>query len=139
LFSELLEGVNEGWSRGRVSGFLIGKRITETQLAAWLRPFGERLLATPEQHQELVRRIVLLGELRGGELGQVAGEIGRQISALIPPPPVSPISTDNVWRGEVIEAEFVGDGLSVSKGMNRRDAENTEKKNSEVGEDANVV
>ncbi|MCL1464758.1 hypothetical protein [Argonema galeatum] len=139
MFSELLEGVNQNWSRGQVLGFLIGRGITEVELAAWLRPFGERLLATPEQHQELVRRIVLLGELRGGELGQVAGEIGRQISALIPPPPLSPINTDNVWRGEVIEASFVGDGLSVSEGKNRRDAENTEKKNSEVGEDAELL
>src|SRR4028118_1659667 len=43
-FMELLEGVNEGWGRGDVAGFLLAKRIKEGGLAAWLRRFGDRLL-----------------------------------------------------------------------------------------------
>jgi hypothetical protein len=37
---ELLEGVNQGWGRGGVAGFLIAKRIKNGDLAAWLRRFG---------------------------------------------------------------------------------------------------
>ncbi len=43
-FMELLEGVNEGWGRGDVAGFLLAKRIKDGDLAAWLRRFGSRLL-----------------------------------------------------------------------------------------------
>ncbi|MEG4858263.1 hypothetical protein QUB75_11640 [Microcoleus sp. K1-B6] len=43
-FMELLEGVNEGWGRGDVAGFLLAKRIKNGDLAAWLRRFGALLL-----------------------------------------------------------------------------------------------
>ncbi|MEG4091918.1 hypothetical protein QUA38_21410, partial [Microcoleus sp. Pol12B4] len=43
-FMEILEGVNAGWSRGDVAGFLIAKRLKDGELAAWLRRFGQRLL-----------------------------------------------------------------------------------------------
>ncbi|MEG3925963.1 hypothetical protein [Microcoleus sp. D3_18a_C4] len=41
---ELLEGVNEGWGRGDVVGFLIAKRIKNGDLAAWLRRLATRFL-----------------------------------------------------------------------------------------------
>jgi CHAT domain-containing protein/Flp pilus assembly protein TadD len=109
IFSELLEGVNQGWSRGETFGFLIGKRIDEAELIAWLHRFGENLQATPEQHQELARRMVLLGEVYGKELGKVAGEIGKRLLAQVP-------QLDDVPSGEVIEAD-VTEGKSKERKM----------------------
>jgi CHAT domain-containing protein/Flp pilus assembly protein TadD len=79
LFLELLAGVNEGWSRGRVKGFLDAKNITQAGLVEWLRRFGERLLASSAPNDELAARMVQLGELGVGEVGEVAGEIGMRL------------------------------------------------------------
>ncbi|MFB2837822.1 CHAT domain-containing protein [Floridanema evergladense] len=106
IFSELLEGVNQGWSRGDTSDFLIGKRIDEAELIAWLHRFAENLQATPEQHQELARRMVLLGVVYGKELGKVAGEIGKRLLAQVP-------QLDDVASGEVIEADVTTDDAEV--------------------------
>ncbi|MCC3449714.1 MAG: CHAT domain-containing protein [Microcoleus sp. PH2017_39_LGB_O_B] len=86
---ELLEGVNQGWGRGDVAGFLIAKQIKNGDLAAWLRGFGDRLLEGAQGStasadavvslQELARRLELLGGVAGGELGEVAGNVGREI------------------------------------------------------------
>ncbi|MFB2935492.1 CHAT domain-containing protein [Aerosakkonemataceae cyanobacterium BLCC-F154] len=106
IFSELLEGVNQGWSRGDTFGFLIGKRIDDAELIAWLHRFAENLQATPEQHQELARRMVLLGEVYGKELGKVAGEMGKRLLAQVP-------QLDDVPSGEVIEADVTTDDAEV--------------------------
>ena len=119
-FMELLEGVNQGWSRGDVAGFLIAKRLKDPELAAWLRRFGVRLLegehedvpATDavESLQELAQRLLLLSTIRDGELGNVARGISQEILARFP----LPIVEENVGNGNVIEAVFVGNGLSIS-------------------------
>ncbi|TAG87624.1 MAG: hypothetical protein EAZ09_24370 [Oscillatoriales cyanobacterium] len=118
-FMELIEGVNQGWSRGDVAGFLIAKRLKDPELAAWLRRFGVRLLegehedvpATDaiESLQELAHRLLLFSTIRDGELGNVAREISRQILARFP----LPIVEDHVGNGNVIEAIFLGNGLSL--------------------------
>ncbi|WP_341732861.1 tetratricopeptide repeat protein [Microcoleus sp. EPA2] len=100
---QLLEGVNQGWGRGDVAEFLIAKRIKDGDLAAWLRRFGVRSLegaqgSTEGGHapstaptnavvslQELARRLELLGRVAGGELGEVAGNVGREILVEFPP------------------------------------------------------
>ncbi|HEY9799622.1 MAG TPA: tetratricopeptide repeat protein [Leptolyngbyaceae cyanobacterium] len=80
IFLRLLAGVNdEGWSRGRVKGFLDANCINEAALVRWLRGFGERLLASPTPNDELARRMVQLAVLNVGEVGDVAGEIGRRL------------------------------------------------------------
>ncbi|MCW6052313.1 tetratricopeptide repeat protein [Lyngbya sp. CCAP 1446/10] len=94
---ELLEGVNAGWGSGDVTEFLLAKRLRDTELADWLRRFGDRLLAidreTTEEGghgdtastdsaaslQELARRLELLSRICGGELGEAAGKVGREI------------------------------------------------------------
>jgi hypothetical protein len=78
LFLELLAGVNQAWSRGRVKGFLAAKCITEAELLAWLRRFGERLLASNAPNTELAAQMVQLGELDIGKVGDMAREIGMQ-------------------------------------------------------------
>jgi hypothetical protein len=126
-FMEILEGVNAGWSRGDVAGFLIAKRLKDAELAAWLRRFGVRLLESDNPDpaagdavaslQELAQRLVLLNRIRGGELGDVAGEIGGEILTRFPLPEVE---TDTE-KGTVIEAVFLGDGLGFSEEENRNE------------------
>lgn len=81
LFMQLLEGVAHGWPQERVLKFLgdLEGRTTEAQWLAWLRRFGERLLASPAPNNELAARMVRLGELGCGQLGEVAYEIGMQL------------------------------------------------------------
>ncbi|WP_228052168.1 tetratricopeptide repeat protein, partial [Tychonema sp. LEGE 07199] len=91
---ELLEGVNQGWGRGGVAEFLLAKQIKNGDLAAWLRGFGVRLLEGAQGStasadavvslQELARRLELLGRVAGGELGEVAGNVGREILVEFP-------------------------------------------------------
>jgi hypothetical protein len=93
-FMELLEGVNQGWGKGDVAEFLLAKRIKDGDLAAWLRRFGDRLLAgghggtAPTDAvvslQELARRLELLGRVAIGELGECAGNVGRDILVEFP-------------------------------------------------------
>ena len=91
---ELLEGVNQGWGKGGVAEFLIAKQIKNSDLAAWLRRFGDRLLEGAQGStastdavvslQELARRLELLGRVVGGELGECAGNVGREILVVFP-------------------------------------------------------
>ncbi|MEG4444349.1 tetratricopeptide repeat protein [Microcoleus sp. AT9_B4] len=104
---ELLEGVNEGWGRGDVAGFLLAKRIKNGDLAAWLRRFGDRLLegghggTAPTDAvvslQELARRLELLSRVAGGELGECAGKVGRDILLEFP---LSSVEGDEVGDRE---------------------------------------
>jgi tetratricopeptide (TPR) repeat protein len=79
LFIQLLDGVHQGWSRGRVEGFLIAKNLTQADLVAWLQRFGEKLLESPQPNDELAQRMVLLSQVGCGELGKVSGDIGRHL------------------------------------------------------------
>ncbi|MEC4896304.1 MAG: tetratricopeptide repeat protein, partial [Oscillatoria sp. PMC 1050.18] len=83
ILMELLDGVDAGWSRGKIKGFLIVKKTTPNELARWLRDFGQRWEST-EQNQELGRRLRKLGQEIEGELGQVATAIATRLQ---PPPP----------------------------------------------------
>jgi len=78
LFMQLLEGVHQGWSRGSVKGFFLAKNINEANLVRWLQEFGRKLLESPEPDQELLRRMVMLGELRCGEISTASYKIGIQ-------------------------------------------------------------
>jgi CHAT domain-containing protein/tetratricopeptide (TPR) repeat protein len=100
---ELLEGVNHGWGRGDVAEFLLAKRIKDGDLAAWLRRFEARLLAGRQGStasadavvslQELARSLELLGRVAGAELGECAGNVGREILVEFP---LSSVEGDDV-------------------------------------------
>ncbi|MBC1258227.1 CHAT domain-containing protein [Trichormus variabilis] len=79
LFLQLLAEVNDGLTRGEAKGFLAAKHINEGDLVEWLRGFGERLFASAKPNDELVSRMVRLGELSIGEVSDVAGDIGRRL------------------------------------------------------------
>ena len=80
-FMALLEGVEEGWSRGTIQGFLIASKIKDAEWEKWLQEFGERLLVSPETNLELGRRMVRLGAANCGKISVVAGNIGRELLA----------------------------------------------------------
>ncbi|MBD0263843.1 MAG: tetratricopeptide repeat protein, partial [Tolypothrix sp. Co-bin9] len=79
LFLELLAGVNEGWSWRRVRGLLDANKIAQAGLVEWLRGFGARLLVSNAPNAELAARMVQLGELDVGDVGEVARDIGMQL------------------------------------------------------------
>ncbi len=93
-FLQLLEGVAQGWSRGEIKGFLIGGKIKDAEWENWLQEFGNRLLVSPENHLELGRRMVRLGEMNCGKISEVVGNIGRQLLA-----------------GKILNPNFVDDSL----------------------------
>ena len=78
-FMRLLDGVEQGWSRGDIKGFLIGSKINDAEWVNWLQEFGERLLVSPETNLELGGRMVRLGEMNCGRISEVAGKIGRKL------------------------------------------------------------
>jgi hypothetical protein len=86
LFRQLLEGVGHGWDQQRVSRWFEGLqgRITEADWVAWLRRFGERVLASAAPNDELAMRLVHLADQVHSipslhELGNVAYQIGSQL------------------------------------------------------------
>ncbi|NEQ23334.1 MAG: tetratricopeptide repeat protein [Microcoleus sp. SIO2G3] len=86
LFRQLLEGVAHGWQQERVSRWFetLKGRTTEAEWVAWLRRFGERVLASPAPNNELATRLVQVGEMTQSlpshkTIGEVAYDIGRQL------------------------------------------------------------
>ncbi|WP_427157496.1 hypothetical protein ACQFX9_18285 [Aliinostoc sp. HNIBRCY26] len=81
LFTELLEGVHQARGETWALRWLqnIEHRITTERWIQWLKQFGEKLLASSSPNNELASRLVQLGELNIGEIGDVAYDIGMQI------------------------------------------------------------
>jgi hypothetical protein len=81
LFNELLEGVHQARGQAWAIKWLhnIEHRIPSERWIEWLRLLGERLLASPTPNNELAARLVQLGELGVGEVGDVAYDMGMQL------------------------------------------------------------
>lgn len=81
LFNELLEGVHQARGQAWAIKWLhnIEHRIPTERWIEWLGLLGERLLASPTPNNELAARLVQLGELGVGEVGDVAYDIGMQL------------------------------------------------------------
>jgi hypothetical protein len=81
LFTQLLEGVyqarGEDWAQNWLDN--IKHRVPTEGWVEWLRRFGDRLLASPTPNNELAARLVKLGEMRIGPVGDVALEIGMKL------------------------------------------------------------
>ena len=56
--------------------------VISKRLAKWLRSFGEGWLEQPEIHQELARRLGLLGRVATGELAEVAKSLSERLSCV---------------------------------------------------------
>ncbi|MBW4616504.1 MAG: hypothetical protein KME21_25185 [Desmonostoc vinosum HA7617-LM4] len=90
LFNELLQGVHQARGQAWALKWLqnIEHRITTERWVEWLQKFGERLLASPTPNNELAARLVQLGDLGIGEVGDVAYDIGMQLLTRNPGEPV---------------------------------------------------
>jgi hypothetical protein len=81
LFMQLLEGVAHGWQQPRAIGFFnkIRQRVRKSEWLEWLDKFGQNLLAASVPNYELAGRMVQLGQLDCGEIGDLAGDYGTQL------------------------------------------------------------
>ncbi|MGL5510095.1 MAG: hypothetical protein ACRC2J_10260 [Microcoleaceae cyanobacterium] len=86
LFSQLLEGVAQGWLSDRVQIFFekLGSRGEPEEWVPWLNRFGEKVLANPNPNNELATRMILFGQQaqslrRINKMGDVAHDLGMQI------------------------------------------------------------
>jgi hypothetical protein len=81
LFSELLEGVHQARGQAWALKWLdnIEHRISTERWLEWLQHFSEKLLASPAPNNELASRMVDLGELEVGEVGDAAYDIGMRL------------------------------------------------------------
>ena len=92
LLMQLIEGVAHGWQQQRILKFFdaLEHRTTQEQWLAWLRRFGDRLLASSVPNNEVAARMVQLGEIGCGEIGVMAYDIGMQLLTRQDP-------TDQTW------------------------------------------
>ena len=81
LFNELLEGVHQARGKQWALKYLqrMEPRITVERWIDWLLIFGERLLSSPAPNSQIATRMVKLGELDVGKVGELASEIGVQL------------------------------------------------------------
>nr|WP_325078918.1 hypothetical protein [Sphaerospermopsis aphanizomenoides] len=81
LFTELLTGVHQARGQAWAQNWLhkIEHRVSTQRWLDWLKQFGERLLAAKNPNNELAARLVQLGELGVGEIGDLAYSIGMQL------------------------------------------------------------
>ncbi|MEA5579656.1 CHAT domain-containing protein [Anabaena sp. UHCC 0451] len=81
LFNELLEGVHQARGQLWALKYLqrMEPRITVERWIDWLLIFGEKLLSSPAPNSQIATRMVKLGELDIGKVGELASEIGIQL------------------------------------------------------------
>jgi hypothetical protein len=90
LFTELLEGVHQAKGQAWAQKWLhnIEHRVSIENWLQWLNRFGDRLLASSKPHNELAARLVQLGELGVGEIGNLSYDIGMKVLTRNPGEPV---------------------------------------------------
>ncbi|WP_016952201.1 hypothetical protein [Anabaena sp. PCC 7108] len=81
LFTELLAGVQQARGQTWAQNWLdkINHRVSTQRWLEWLQRFGQKLLASRTPNNELAARLVHLGELGIGEIGDLAYDIGMQL------------------------------------------------------------
>ncbi|MBD2202111.1 tetratricopeptide repeat protein [Calothrix sp. FACHB-1219] len=81
LFTQLLEGVQQARGRQWALKYLerMEHRIPDERWIDWLLSFGERLLNSPAPNHQLAARLIQLGELGIGRIGDLAYDIGLSL------------------------------------------------------------
>jgi tetratricopeptide (TPR) repeat protein len=81
LFTQLLEGVYQARGQHWAIKYLqrMENRISTDRWIEWLLNFGEKLLSSPAPNNHLAERMVQLGELRIGTVGDLAYDIGIRL------------------------------------------------------------
>jgi hypothetical protein len=90
LFTELLEGVHQARGQAWAQKWLnkLEHRVSQARWLEWLQKFGDKLLASQIPHNELAARLVRLGELGVGPVGELAYNIGMQLLMRNPGEPI---------------------------------------------------
>ena len=97
VFMQLLEGVDQGWQTLQVQQYLskLSDRTTEEGWIDWLGEFGDRLLENPLPNHQLASRMLRLGEIELGVIGQKATQVGRSLlQKTFTPETVQPMTTE---------------------------------------------
>jgi CHAT domain-containing protein/Flp pilus assembly protein TadD len=81
LYNQLLEGVHQARGQQWAQKYLqrIENRISVDRWLDWLLSFGEKLLASPAPNNQLATRMVQLGELGIGIIGDLSYDIGIRL------------------------------------------------------------
>ncbi len=81
LFTQLLEGVHQARGQHWAQRWLqnIEHRVSQERWLDWLQYFGNKTLASSAPNYELASRMVELGELEIGKVGDVSYDIGVQL------------------------------------------------------------
>ncbi|RAM51780.1 MAG: hypothetical protein C6Y22_09625 [Hapalosiphonaceae cyanobacterium JJU2] len=81
LFTQLLEGVYQARGQYWAIKYLqrMEHRISTERWIEWLLNFGEKLLTSPAPNNHIAERMVQLGELRIGMIGDLAYDIGTRL------------------------------------------------------------
>ncbi|MGJ5672987.1 MAG: tetratricopeptide repeat protein [Nostochopsis sp.] len=81
LFTQLLEGVYQARGQHWAIKYMqrMEHRISTDRWIEWLLNFGEKLLTSPAPHNQLAERMVQLGELKIGMIGDLAYDIGIRL------------------------------------------------------------
>ncbi len=103
LFTQLLEGVYQARGQEWALKYLqrMEHRIDKQRWLEWLDGFGDRLLASPSPNAELASRLIQLGELDIGEMGEVAYDIGITL--------MTRNLGDDLLQGEMAQSDLAED------------------------------
>ncbi len=113
LFTQLLEGVYQARGQQWAIRYLqrMENRISEQRWLEWLQIFGSRVLNSPVPNDELAFRMVQLGELNIGIVGEYAGSIGMQLLARTTNP--TEWETPDIFQPSVADnGEQSGEGVA---------------------------
>lgn len=83
-FMSFLEGVDRGKSQVLQEWEKLKQDYSEEQWIAWLKRFGQKVTQSSEPNENLAERLIRLGEVGCGELGEVAKAIGEQLQPASP-------------------------------------------------------
>jgi tetratricopeptide (TPR) repeat protein len=81
LFTQLLEGVYQGRGKQWAIKYLqrIEHRVSSDRWITWLLDFGEKLLTSPAVNHQLAEKMVQLGELGIGSIGDLSYDLGIRL------------------------------------------------------------
>ncbi|MBD6618510.1 tetratricopeptide repeat protein [Komarekiella sp. 'clone 1'] len=119
LFAQLLEGVHQERGQQWVLSYLrrLENRVPAERWIDWLQMFGETLLNSSTPNHQLATRMVQLGELDVGRIGDLAYDIGtRLLMQNLPTENLLPIEYEDEAQ-DGVETNVPEDILSNSPGQ----------------------
>lgn len=128
LFTELLEGVHQARGQSWALKWLknIEHRVSTERWVEWLDSFGDKLLAAPTPNNELAARMVQLGELEIGDVGDLAYDIGMELLARNQNDPILEYSGPDITTDTSTMVERASQTVEVKQGEIKQEEINKE-------------